>query len=161
MRSRDPDSQVDPVATPSLSFLLGFGSMAPIVCAGIGALGWHDPLRAVAIVGGTTWASAVLIFIAGVRRGYGFARTAQPSWLTLAGTILMFLSGFLAMPIFLLSALAGVALLMLGYAASALLDPVAAIGGEAPRHFVRLRPLQMIVGLIGLGLIEIAIFHAV
>ncbi|TZG25761.1 DUF3429 domain-containing protein [Sphingomonas montanisoli] len=124
----DADQTVDPVGVPTLSLVLGFGPMLPILAAGLAALLWGDPLRAVAIVGGTGWAAAILLFIAGL----------------------------LALPVFLLSPVAGILLLMLGYAGVAVLDPLAARRGEAPRHFARLRPPQMAVGLLGLGLLAAA-----
>lgn len=152
----DADQTADPVAVPALSLVLGFGPMLPILAAGLAALLWGDPLRAVAIVAGTGWATAILLFIAGVRRGYGFAVRARPRLGTLIATFALFFAALLALPVFLLSPVAGVLLLMLGYAGVAVLDPLAARRGEAPRHFARLRLPQMAVGLLGLGLLASA-----
>ena len=44
-----------------------------------------------------------------------------------------------------------VALLAAGYALAALLDRRAALAGNAPRHFARLRPPQMLLGCAGLA----------
>ncbi|WP_164857349.1 DUF3429 domain-containing protein [Sphingomonas crocodyli] len=150
---------VDPLKVPALSLFLGFGPMLPIVGAGIVAIMSTDPIDAVAIVGGTGWASAILLFVAGVRRGYGFAVRATPRLVTLAVTLGIFLAGLLAMPIFLLAPVIGVAILIAGFLAVAIADPVAARRGEAPRHFARLRPLQMALGLTGLLLLEAACLH--
>jgi hypothetical protein len=146
----------DPAAIPLLSLIFGFGPMLPILAAGIAALVVADPLRAVAIVAGTGWASGILIFIAGVRRGYGFAIADHPRPGALTGTFFLFAIGMFSLPLFLLSPILGVLLLIVAYAAVAILDRAAALRGEAPRHFARLRPPQMAVGLLGLAMIEVA-----
>lgn len=161
MTRGDADRTVDPAAVPTLSLVFGFGPMLPIVATGIGALALPDPLRAVAIVAGIGWATAILLFIAGVRRGYGFAVAAQPQIGTLVATFAIFFAGLLAIPFFLLSPVIGIMLLILGYAGVALLDPLAARRGDAPRHFAKLRPPQMGVGVVGLVLLAAACLSAV
>ena len=151
-----PDPAADPVTIPALSLILGFGPMLPLITAGLGALTQPDPLRAVAIVAGTGWASALLLFIAGVRRGYGFATRARPRASTLTATIAIFVAGLIAIPLFLIAPVTGVLALILGFLSVAILDRHAARSGDAPRHFARLRPPQMTVGLIGLLMIEAA-----
>lgn len=150
------DPAADPVAIPALSLILGFGPMLPLIAAGLSALSQPDPLRAVAIVAGTGWASALLLFIAGVRRGYGFATRARPRASTLIATITIFVAGLIAIPLFLIAPVTGVLVLILGFLCVAILDRHAALTGAAPRHFARLRPPQMAVGLIGLLMIEAA-----
>jgi hypothetical protein len=151
---REPS--VDPVAMPVLSVVLGFGSTLPVLVAGVGALSWEGPLRAVAIVSGTGWAAAILIFIAGVRRGYGFAVNAQPRVATMLATFAIFFAGVFAIPLFLLSPLVAILVLAIGYVGAAILDTAAAHAGDAPRHFARLRPPQMASGLLGLALLGAA-----
>ena len=43
-------------------------------------------------------------------------------------------------------------LLLLSYGSEIVLDPAAARGGEAPCHFARLRPAQLLIPMAGLGL---------
>lgn len=143
----DPDDPRPPVN----SLVLGYGPMLPLVAAGIGAwvlpTYWPYVATRLAII----WAALILAFIAGVRRGYGFgdprASTAveiatMMTYFVLAGLALVVPYGWIAVP-----------LLMVGFAAVALLDRRAALAGNAPAHFARLRVPQMLLGLAGLALV--------
>jgi Protein of unknown function (DUF3429) len=142
---------IDPETIPALSLLLGFGPMLPILIGGGATLLW-PALGQSSFAGWVMlWAAAILIFIAGVRRGYGFARQARPSFGALAGTFWMFFTGLGALPALLFDPAAAAILLIAGFASVVLLDPIAARRGEAPHHFTKLRPPQMLVGLAGLA----------
>lgn len=130
---------------PLVSLILGYGAMAPLVLAAIGAwvLPRSWPVAAVHLA--VIWAALVLAFVGGVRRGFGFATPA-------AGTAVTTVPGIACF------ALAGVALvampydwlalgpLAIGFVLVALLDRRAAVRGLAPAHFARLRPPQMLIG---------------
>jgi len=134
---------------PTASIVFGYGPMLPLVAAGVGAWvlasGWGLIAVRLAIV----WGALILSFIGGVRRGYGFAtpRASTPveivaavGYVTIAGLALVvpFVSTSLA-------------LLAAGYALAALLDRRAALAGNAPAHFARLRPPQLLLGCAGLA----------
>jgi hypothetical protein len=148
--------KIDPVSVPTLSIILGIGPMLPIAGAGLASfvVPWLAHSLMVAAV--ITWSSAILLFIAGVRRGYGFARQATPSLGSLAGTIWIFLTGLLALPALLINPGLSILILMAGYVSSAIIDWLSARRGEAPRHFERFRPLQMALGAVGLLALFIA-----
>lgn len=134
---------------PTESLVLGAAAMAPLLAAAAAA--WLLPAQALPLVLGLgiLWAGAILIFLAGVRRGLAF-RTPGGATAAQLGTMLwLFLAGLLALA----SPWAGPALvlLLLGYGSLALLDPLAARRGEAPPFLGRLRPVQMAVGLLALG----------
>lgn len=143
----DPD---DP-RIPADSVVLGYGPMLPLIAAGIGAwvlpTYWPFVATRLAII----WGALVLAFIGGVRRGYGFGdpRASTPVeiatmmvYFTLAGLALLVPAAWIAVPV-----------LMIGFAAVALLDRRAALAGNAPAHFARLRVPQMLLGIVGLALL--------
>ena len=135
---------------PPLSLLFGFGPVLLIAAAALGA--WALPAEwQVAAVGvGWLWATAILLFLAGVTRGLSFfppggahkGQIVQMLWLFALGF------GALATPPWI-----GLALLVLGYGSVAAFDPPAARAGLAPAHFARLRPPQMAIALVGLLLL--------
>lgn len=104
------------------------------------------------------WGSAILTFLAGVRRGLSFAVPEGPTAQQLGFMILHFALGAGALFIMTLSigtpgapplAIAA-GLQALGYAILAVADPIAAKRGETPKHFQRLRPVQMLVPVLSL-----------
>ncbi|MEH3047531.1 DUF3429 domain-containing protein [Sphingomonas adhaesiva] len=134
---------------PLDSLVFGFGPMLPLVAAAIGAWtlpgGWPVLAIQLAIV----WAALILSFIGGVRRGFGFATprastaveiAAAVAYVTIAGLALIVSRAAIAL-----------ALLAAGYALAALLDRRAALAGDAPAHFARLRPPQLLLGCAGLA----------
>jgi hypothetical protein len=72
------------------------------------------------------------------------------------GTLWLFGVGFVSLPIMLINFGLSVMVLMIGYASVIVLDPISARRGEAPRHFIRLRPPQMSVTILGLGVLLVA-----
>lgn len=143
LRTEDRDPRV-----PVLSLVFGYGAMVPILIGA--AIVWLAPFPWPAVATSLTvlWAGAILIFLAGVRRGLAFrtpggeraSQMVTMGWLFAVGV-----AAFLfRTPVGALSAL------ILGYASIAVLDPIAARREEAPLHFATLRPRQMLVALIGL-----------
>lgn len=134
---------------PLSSFILGFGPMLPLVAAGVGAwvLPGLWPLLAIQLA--IFWAALILAFIGGVRRGFGFADTrASTRGEVVASTLYVTLAGLgLIMP----RPSVGLSFLIVGYALAALLDRRAALAGDAPLHFARLRPPQLLLGAAGLA----------
>jgi hypothetical protein len=135
-------------AIPLSSIVLGLGPMLPLPVAGLLAWTLPAPWPIVITWLAIWWAAALLIFIAGVRRGLTFRAPAGARAADLASMLWLFVlgAGALALPRPLLS----LALLVVGYASVMVLDPAAARVGIAPVHFARLRPPQMAVALIGL-----------
>jgi hypothetical protein len=145
------DGEEDPKQrAPWVSLALAYAAMLPVVAGG-GAC-WLAPAQAGLILRLTlAWSGAVLCFLAGVRRGLSFRQPGGPTVGQLAATMWLFTlgAGSLLAP----WALASAVLQLLGFAGMAVLDPIAARRGEAPRYFGRLRPLQMAVPVLGLLLV--------
>ncbi len=142
----------EPRAVPWLSVVFGYGPMLPFL--GGAALVWLLRGEAAEAIFRLTllWACAILLFLSGVRRGVSF-RTEGGARATQIVTMLgLFLLGFFALVAFMLgSVVPALVLLMLGFAAIAVLDPIAARRGEAPLFFERLRPFQMPLAVLGLA----------
>jgi hypothetical protein len=129
--------------------ILGFGPMLLLPLLGIAAWSMSGWLAALLVSAGQLWASVLLIFIAGVRRGLGLAADdASPHQLaTMMALFILGVAGIAAPWTYAFGVLA------LGYTAVAILDPRAAKRGEVPRHFARLRPPQMVIALVGLAIL--------
>ncbi|MDO9711842.1 DUF3429 domain-containing protein [Paracraurococcus lichenis] len=133
-------------APPRESLLFGVAAILPLLAFAAGA--WLLPFAWLPLVValGVVWGAAILIFLAGVRRGLSFRTPGGTRPSQLATMLWLFLAGLLALaspwpaPALLL--------LILGYGSLALLDPMAARRGEAPPFLGRLRPVQMAVGLL-------------
>lgn len=137
---------------PWLSVLFGYGPMLPIVAGA--ALAWWTRGRLDYLVALLTmvYAGAILVFLAGARRGVSFRTGDSPTAAQIATVLLLFglgLGGL--MSAVLGKAVLALALLIAGYVAVGVLDPIAARRGEAPLFFARLRPTQMPIGVAGLA----------
>lgn len=143
------DADRDP-APPALSLVFGYGPMLPIAAAGIAAWTASGGAARIALALGMAWAAAILLFLAGVRRGLAFRTPGGERVSQMATMIWLFLLGLGAMLAILPSPVIATVLLAIGYASIAILDPIAARREEAPAHFARLRPPQMAVGLCGI-----------
>lgn len=125
--------------------LFGWGPVAPFPVALLGM--WLGPpwLGELALRLAVIWGACIILFVSGVRRGYGFALPdgPRPHVLVLATTMfaVAFLSLVLVPPV-------GALLLAGCFAALTVLDPLAAKRGEAPLWFARLRPVQMAIPAI-------------
>ncbi|WP_174298281.1 DUF3429 domain-containing protein [Sphingomonas bacterium] len=133
---------------PANSILFGFGPMLPLLAGGAGA--WLAPDRwpVLAVRLTVLWGAVILVFVAGVRRGYGFGSPRASTPVEVATMLVYFLLALAAL-LFPRPPLS-LGLLAIGYALVALLDRRAALAGNAPAHFARLRPPQMLVGIVGL-----------
>lgn len=134
---------------PSLSLVFGYGPMLPLVAAALGAWFLPDPFPLVAIQLAIIWAALILSFIGGVRRGFGFGRDSASTRSELAATIAYVTIAGLALIVARPST--ALALLVVGYVLAAVLDSRAALKGNAPLHFARLRPLQLSLGAASLA----------
>ena len=143
----------EPRETPWLSVVFGYGPMLPLA-AGAAAAWWtRGRLDYPISLATTLYGSSILLFLAGVRRGLSF-RTEGGATPTQIGTMLglygLGLVALLSAVMFGKSVLA-LSLLLAGYLAIAVLDPIAARTGEAPLYFARLRPLQMPIAILSLA----------
>ena len=142
---------------PALDLVLGYGPALAILAAGAGA--WLLPAIAqpAAVFFGWLWASAILLFLAGVTRGLSFFTPGGPRRAQVVQSVWLFVlaSGALATPGWI-----GFVPLILGYASVGLFDPPAARSGLAPAHFARLRPPQMAIAVVGLALLLLRALQA-
>ena len=134
---------------PADSLIFGYGPMLPLVAAGAGAWtlpgGWPVLAIQLAIV----WGALILSFIGGVRRGFGFATPGASTPIEIAAAATYVITAGLSLVV--TRAAIALALLTAGYALAALLDRRAALSGDAPAHFARLRPPQLLLGCGGLA----------
>jgi hypothetical protein len=134
---------------PIDSIVFGFGPMLPLVAAGVGAWVLPAPWGVLAVRLAIVWGALILSFIGGVRRGFGFARRDASTAVELAAAVAYVTVAGLALLV--PYAATAVALLAAGYALAALLDRRAALRGNAPAHFARLRVPQLLLGCAGLA----------
>ena len=137
--------------TPLESVFFAYAGVAPVV-VGAAAFFWLRGEAGALIVRLTiVWAGAILCFLAGVRRGLSFRQDGGPLLTQLATMLGLFTLGFVALVI----PWTRMALILeiVGFATMAIYDPVAARKEEAPAYFQRLRPIQMILPTVSLGLI--------
>ena len=142
---------------PPLDLLLGYGPAALLPLLGLAAWVLAVPQAEVPVALAQLWAAAILVFLAGVRRGLSFVTPggARPIqivtmiWLFGLGLIGLALRPPIAFPA-----------LVIGYGSVALLDPRAARRGEVPAYFARLRPPQMALALAGLIALTVRVYTA-
>jgi hypothetical protein len=133
---------------PWASRVFGFGPMLPLVAAALGAWTMSERWGQLAVHLSIIWAALILSFIGGVRRGFGFGqdRASTPVEVATAAAYLILAGLALVVPYWITS----LSLLIVGYALAALLDWRAARRGDAPAHFARLRPPQLLIGVAAL-----------
>lgn len=142
-----------------LSLIFGYGAMVPFVAGAVSVLlleGFRPALAARLTV---LWGCAILFFLAGVRRGLSFRTPGGPTVAQLATMLWLFLLGAGALVIEALLPLwsrTAVTLLITGYVSLLVLDPIAARRGEVPPFFARLRPVQMLIPVLCLGVLAYA-----
>ena len=134
--------------TPAISLFLAYVAMVPLVAGAVLAIivtpAWTpEVVRLTA-----AWATAVLCFLSGVRRGLSFRQPGGPTVAQLAAMLWVFVLG--AGSILVPWRTASIVLLLIGYASLAIIDPIAAEREEAPRYFARLRPVQMLLPVASL-----------
>ncbi|AWN53290.1 DUF3429 domain-containing protein [Methylobacterium sp. 17Sr1-1] len=151
----------EPRAVPWLSVALGFGPMLPFVAGAAASwtLGGEPGEAAVTLT--LLWACAILLFFSGVCRGVSFRTEGGATVMQIATMLALFVLGFGALLAVALSRTGLAAgLLIAGYGAVAVLDPIAARRGEAPLFFARLRPVQMPVAIASLAAILVLVARA-
>lgn len=138
---------------PWLSIVFGYGPMLPFVVGAV--IAWvrpGDTLGEAALLLTLLWGCAILLFLSGVRRGLSFRTEGGPTLTQMATMIGLFSLGFVALALAILDeAVAALVLLLVGFGAIAVLDPIAARRGEAPLFFARLRPVQIPIALLSLA----------
>lgn len=139
-----------PTRVPLLSLILGYGAVLPLPIAAIAVSFQSERLDAIVDLS-MSWGAAILIFLAGVRRGLSFRTAGGPAASQVIISMLLFLVGIAA----LLSPFPWLALslLLAGYAALLVIDPVAASWGTVPAFFEALRPGQMLVAVASLSIL--------
>ena len=139
-RERTPGTEDAARRTPLLSALLASAGTVPVVALSLLAARTRGDVHAVATRGAIAWASGLLCFFGGVRRGLGFRQEGGPTAGEIGSALLLFFTGLGA------GAVPGrrvpVGILVAGFAAATVLDVRGAETREAPRFFGRLRPLQ-------------------
>ena len=143
----------EPRAVPWLSVVFGYGPMLPFLVGAVAAWIWRgealgDAAQALTIL----WGCAILLFLSGVRRGVSFRTEGGATFFQIATMIGLFSLGFAALVLAVTDrTVAALSLLLLGFAAIAILDPIAARRGEAPLFFARLRPVQIPIAILSLA----------
>lgn len=140
----------EPERTPLAGLLFGSAAMVPLA-AGAGAAWLAAPGSASAalIVALTsTWAGAIVAFLAGVRRGLSFRAPDGATAPQLVTMLWLFLLAFAALALG--PGRLATAILIAGYVSLAVFDTMAARREEAPPYFARLRPAQMAVAVVSL-----------
>ncbi len=149
----------EPREVPLLSRLFGFGAMVPLVLGALLAWFAGGILAALAVNLSILWGAAILLFLAGVRRGVSFRTPGGPTVGQLGAMLFLFLTGLAALlavsvpvtPVAVGPHVLAFALLLLGYGGILVIDPIAASRGEAPLFFRRLRPVQMGIAVAALA----------
>jgi hypothetical protein len=144
-----PDADRTPIPLASLVF--GYGPMAPFALAALGAWTLASPWPVLATRLAILWGAIILVFVAGVRRGYGFGAPQASTAHEIATMLTYVVLGGLS----LLLADAGqsavaVVLLAIGFVLVPVFDRRAAFEGDAPGYFARLRGPQMSIAVVAL-----------
>lgn len=134
---------------PASSLILGYGPMLPLVLAAFATWFTTGIVPVLALRLAIIWAALVLAFIAGVRRGFGFGADRTSTWSETTSAIAYF--GLAALALVAPFPDVALALLAVGFVLAAILDRRAALAGNAPLHFARLRPPQLAIGVVALA----------
>ncbi|MDP4023611.1 DUF3429 domain-containing protein [Methylobacterium sp. NEAU 140] len=140
---------------PWLDIVFGFGPMVPIA-VGAAAAWWlqGQPLDYLVALFTLLYAASILLFLAGVHRGVSFRTEGGPSLSQIVTMLVLYGLGLAALLCAVMGkAVVAVALLILGYAAVMVIDPIAARAGEVPLAHARLRPIQMPIALVSLAVL--------
>jgi hypothetical protein len=145
--------------TPWLSIVLGYGPMLPFVAGALAAWTLSDAWRNEAIGLTLIWATAILTFLAGVRRGLSFRTEGGPAVAQIATMFVLFVLALGAsIAVFHGSYFAAALLALGGFATILATDPIAARRGQAPLFFARLRPPQISIAVVALVCLAAAIW---
>ena len=143
----------EPLHAPALSLILGYGATIPFIAGAAGAAFINNTaIVQLCLDLIVLWGAAILLFLAGVRRGLSFR---SPNGVTpgqIAASMWYFTAGFGSLALWALGPNApAMLLLLLGYASLIVFDVRAAWNLEAPPYFARLRPVQMLIPIASLG----------
>ncbi|MBB4616472.1 DUF3429 family protein [Sphingomonas abaci] len=141
-------SRPDDPRIPLNSIVFGFGPMLPLAAAALGAWLLPPPWPVLAVRLAIIWGALILVFVAGVRRGFGFGNPRASTAVEIATMLAYFVPAGLALVV--PSVRVALALLLLGYVLVPTLDTRAARAGNAPAHFARLRWPQMAIALVSI-----------
>ena len=144
---------------PALDYVFAFGPMVPFVVGAAAA--WLLPAASRALAADATvlWAAAILLLLAGVRRGLSFRTESGPTVAQLTMMLVLFglgLGGLGALAVD--RSLVAAVILFIGFGLILAADPLAAKRGEAPLYFGRLRALQMPIALTSLAALGIRLW---
>lgn len=154
--SAQPDARSD--AIPLTSILFGYGPMLPLAAAAAGAWLLAPPWPETAVRLAILWGAMILTFVAGVRRGYGFGDPAASTGHAITAMLAYFIPAGLALVAGAYEQrAAALGLLLGGFALVIVLDRRAALAGDAPAHFARLRGPQMLVAVVALAFLLVRV----
>ena len=143
---------------PLGSLIFGYGPMLPFVLGAVGVLALPSPWPLITLRLLIIWGASILIFVAGVRRGYGFGNPRASTGAEIAAMLLYFVPGGIALVLGQEGQIAkALELLIFGFALVILVDRRAAARGNAPRHFGRLRGPQMAIAIASLVVVLIGL----
>ncbi|WP_375463257.1 DUF3429 domain-containing protein [uncultured Methylobacterium sp.] len=139
--------------TPWLSVVFGYGPMLPFVAGAAAAWWWRGTWDELILLATILYGAAILLFFSGVRRGLSFRTEGGPTLVQIATMLALFGLGLAALltVVILGNRVIALDLLIAGFVAVAVLDPIAARRGEAPLFFARLRPLQIPIAVLSLA----------
>lgn len=143
----------EPRRIPWLEIVFGFGPMLPIA-VGTAVTWWLNgkPLDYLVALFTLLYAASILLFLAGVRRGVSFRTEGGPRVSQIVTMLVLYGLGLGSLFAAVMGkAVPALAMLILGYAAIGILDPIAARAGEVPLSHARLRPLQMPIAVVSLA----------
>ncbi len=139
----------EPAETPPMGIFFATIAMLPLV---IGVLAiWFAPDAQSFLAFNLTlfWGAAILMFLAGVRRGVSFRTPGGPHVTQVAMMLWLYVVGFASLVATIWAyPMTAAALQLAGYVSLAVLDPLAARNGDAPLFFARLRPVQMAIPIV-------------
>ncbi len=151
----------EPLHTPALGLILGYGATVPFVAGAAGAAFSQDhALAKFCLDLIVLWGAAILLFLAGVRRGLSFRTPGGATAGQIASSMWYFAAGFGSLLLWAFQDVLGslapaMALLLAGYASLIVFDVRAARQLEAPPYFAYLRPVQMLIPIASLGFLLI------
>jgi hypothetical protein len=142
----------DQSEVPLSSLIFGYGPMAPLLAAALAVWSLKAPWAAAVASLAVIWGAMILVFIAGVRRGYGFGDpSASPSREIATMLVYFSLAGGALVCARFGAPTAAPAPLIAGFVLAAAFDRRGALSGDAPRHFARLRGPQMTIAALALA----------
>lgn len=150
---------------PSIAMLLGIAGLIPFAACGLGALANTPPNDALALLGLVAYGAVILAFLGGVHWGFGLdAGSTAPADIQRARFglgVIPALIGWVALLIaFLGYARSALALLVLGFLITTILESRASRRGYMPRGYMGLRwVLSSIVVVILVTVWLIMILH--